>query len=418
MRFAALLDSTISFFWRQLKVAPGGRLDIICLPFQPSLEATAGGQNCGCSSVVERLVANEKVASSTLVTRSSPESFRGWSECAEAWRRRTAQKILASESSRKARRLSRTGECATQTMHQWSKLADLRWLTAHEYVLQSRARGRLVIISRPGHKRLKLEITCTSRNLAQKLIDEFGGRVEKWPRDWLKRFENIHKSTPLKIGTRLIVTRSINDRQQRCSVRCHQRLSPVRHARDNALRTAHATVSGEKTNLLVIPASAAFGTGEHATTGMSLRLLERLSREWEKGWSLADLGTGSGILALAAKRFGAGRVTGIDIDPKAISIANANARLNKIDKANFQLADVRRWKPESWWDVIAGNLYGDLLIEILPKLKRTNWLIFSGVLRSQKDELLRALRRNNMEIASLKHRGKWIAVAAYRRNPG
>ena len=102
---------------------------------------------------------------------------------------------------------------------------------------------------------------------------------------------------------------------------------------------------------------------------MSLRFLERLTREWEDGWSLADLGTGSGILALAAKRFGAGRVIGIDIDPTAISIAKANARLNKIDNADFQLADVRRWKPTTGWDIIAANLYSKLLIEILPKQK-------------------------------------------------
>jgi hypothetical protein len=81
MPFAPCLDSTISSLPRQLKVARCERLDIICLP-----------QNCGCSSVVERLVANEKVASSTLVTRSSPESFRGWSERAEAMRRRAAAK--------------------------------------------------------------------------------------------------------------------------------------------------------------------------------------------------------------------------------------------------------------------------------------------------------------------------------------
>ena len=89
----------------------------------------------------------------------------------------------------------------------------------------------------------------------------------------------------------------------------------------------------------------AFGTGEHATTGMSLRLLEQLTRRWNPGWSLTDLGTGSGILALAAKCFGAGRVIGIDNDPAAISMAKSNARLNKIRGATFQLADVRKWKP-------------------------------------------------------------------------
>src|SRR6185503_7295831 len=79
---------------------------------------------------------------------------------------------------------------------------------------------------------------------------------------------------------------------------------------------------------LIIPAGAAFGTGDHATTAMSLRMMERLTRDWRAGWSAVDLGTGSGILALAAKRFGASRVAGIDLDPMAIATAKENARLN------------------------------------------------------------------------------------------
>jgi ribosomal protein L11 methyltransferase len=301
-------------------------------------------------------------------------------------------------------------------MYQWRKLAEPRWLGAHENILQARAHGKLAIISRPGRKRLQLEIACTSRNLARKLIEEFGGRAEKWPPDWLKRFADLHKLKPLKIGKRLLIESSNRAPLAHCcSVRCPQRIA-VHRTKDRALRTAHATASAEKISLLVIPASAAFGTGGHATTAMSLRLLERLTRKWEKGWSLADLGTGSGILALAAKRFGARRVIGIDIDPKAISIAKANARLNKIDNADFQLGDVRRWQPAAGWDVIAANLYSALLIEVLPKLKPSNWLILSGVLRSQEDELLRVLRRNDMEIASVKRRGKWIAVSANCRD--
>ncbi len=145
---------------------------------------------------------------------------------------------------------------------------------------------------------------------------------------------------------------------------------------------------------------------------MSLRLLERLTRKWEKGWSLADLGTGSGILALAAKRFGAGRVIGIDIDPKAISIAKANARLNKIDNVDFRLGDLRKWKPTGTRDIVAANLYSELLIAVLPELKRCNWLILSGVLRTQENKFLHVLRRNNIEIVNVKRRGKWIAVLA------
>ena len=145
---------------------------------------------------------------------------------------------------------------------------------------------------------------------------------------------------------------------------------------------------------------------------MSLRLLERLTRNWEKGWSLADLGTGSGILVLAAKRFGAARVAGIDIDPKAISIAKANAGLNKIRNADFQLLDVRSWKPKPSWSVITANLYSELLIEILPKLNRTKLLILSGILRIEENKFVRALRRNEIEILKAKRRGKWIAVLA------
>ena len=287
-------------------------------------------------------------------------------------------------------------------MHQWRKLAEPGWLSAHEIPLQARSRGRLVIISRPGRKRLQLEIACTSRNFARKLIEEFGGRAERWPRDWLKRFADLHKSKPLKIGKRLLISTSASFQAKRGTCRVG--------------RTTRSERPGVRQPLgLVIPASAAFGTGGHATTAMTLRLLERLTRKWEKGWSLADLGTGSGILVLAAKRFGAGRVTGIDIDPKAISIAKANAPLNKIDNADFQLGDVRRWKPAARWDVITANLYGELLIDVASKLKRSNWVILSGVLRTQEDEVLRVLRRNNVEIASVKRRGKWIALAGHKR---
>ena len=299
-------------------------------------------------------------------------------------------------------------------MHLWRKLAGPRWLRAHENILQTRSCGRLVVISRPGRELLRLEVACTSPDDSRKLIEEFGGRADKWPRDWLKRFADRRKSKPLKIGKRLlIVAGSISGYPQSCSVRCPQRIA-VRRVRNHALRTAHPTASADKTSLLVIPASMAFGTGEHATTAMSLRLLERSTRKWKDGWSLADLGTGSGILALAAKRFGAGRVIGIDNDPKAISIAKANAGLNKIDNVDFRVGNVRKWNSTGTRDVVAANLYSGLLIEILPKLERYKWLILSGVLRRQEDKLLRALRRNDMEIVNVKRRGKWIAVLANR----
>lgn len=240
-----------------------------------------------------------------------------------------------------------------------------------------------MVISRPERQRLQLEIACPSLDDSRKLIEEFGGVIEKWPRDWLRRFEERRRSKPLKIGKRLLILRAPKEEE-----------------------------AGGFPDSLAIPASAAFGTGEHATTAMSLRLLERLTHKWKNGWSLADLGTGTGILALAAKRLGARNVIGVDIDLKAISIAKANARLNKINNVAFRLRDLRKWKQSGRTDIVAANLYSELLIEILPNLKRSNWLILSGVLRTQEDKLFRVLRRNNIQIMNVKRRGKWIAVLA------
>jgi ribosomal protein L11 methyltransferase len=291
----------------------------------------------------------------------------------------------------------------------WRRTAEIRWLKAHEDLLQARAHGQLVIVRRPERKRLELEIVCRSRSDSSALLTEFGGRIEALPRNWLERFAR-GDAKRIKIGKGLMVVRSMNE-LRRCSLRCPQR-SPHHRARPDTLRTVHPTAHTIKPALLVIPASLAFGTGEHATTAMSLRFLEQLTRCWNPGWSFVDLGTGSGILALAAKRFGASLVTGIDNDPAAISMAKSNARLNKIRGATFQLGDVHRWNPAQKTDVITANLYSDLLIEMLPKLSGNGWLILSGILRSQKHEFVRALQRNHLNVIDMNRRGKWMAFLA------
>jgi len=268
----------------------------------------------------------------------------------------------------------------------WRKSAELQWFKAHEDLLQDRAHGQLVVIRKPGRKRLEMEIACRSQSASSALLNEFGGRVDALPRNWLKRFARA-ESKPIKVGKRLLVSSVGGSLASRLS----------RHT-----RRSH----------IVIPASLAFGTGEHATTATSLRLLEQLTRCWNPGWSLADLGSGSGILALAGKCFGAGQVIGIDNDPAAIWVAKSNARLNKIRGTAFQLGDVLKWNPTQKNDVITANLYIDLLIEILPKLRGAGWLILSGILRSQREELLSALQRNDLEVISSKQRGKWIAILA------
>src|SRR6266513_4561570 len=78
----------------------------------------------------------------------------------------------------------------------WRKRAELPWVKAHEELLQTHAHGELVIVRRPARKHLELEIACRSRSDFSALLDEFGGRVEALPRNWLERFER-RRSKPI-----------------------------------------------------------------------------------------------------------------------------------------------------------------------------------------------------------------------------
>lgn len=268
-------------------------------------------------------------------------------------------------------------------MYLWRRLASQKWWSDSEKELRAIASDRLAVIEKVDRKRLQLEVASRSRAELQKLTKQFGGRVEKLESDWLKRFSQKRKTKPLRIGKRLVIVHTPKSRE-----------------------------AGSFPYSLIIPIGAAFGTGEHGTTAMSLRLLEKLTRNWKPGWSMVDLGTGSGILALAAECFGATRVVGIDSDPIAISTAKENARLNKIRDVQFRVGDVRRWKSPRNVGIVIANLFSELLIEILPKLKAARWLILSGILREQERDVTRAFKRHKIDILQLRRRGKWVAILA------
>jgi ribosomal protein L11 methyltransferase len=277
-------------------------------------------------------------------------------------------------------------------MYLWRRQASETWWRDNAEELRTVAGDRLAIIEQAGRRRLQFEVVSSSRVGLLNLAKQFGGRVDKLPRDWLKRFSRGQKTEPVRIGKRLIVLRSQKDRE----------------------------ASSFPYNL-IIPLGAAFGTGEHATTAMSLRMLEKLTRRWRPGWSIIDLGTGSGILTLAACLLGARRVIGIDNDPVAISTAKENARLNRIRAVQFRVSDVRRWRSPSKSflrrsgygdrvDIIIANLFSELLIEILPKLKVARWMILSGILRNQESDVTHALMRHKIDILQVRRRGKWVAI--------
>jgi ribosomal protein L11 methyltransferase len=261
----------------------------------------------------------------------------------------------------------------------WRKQASVAWSQTNETELLRHFTERVAIIEQPERKRCTVEICCAQRREAERLSKQFGGRIEE-----ISQLPSVARSKSLKIGPRLIVT----DRQS------GRAFFGRRH--------------------LVIPAEAAFGTGDHATTAMSLRLMERITRTWTPGWSLLDAGTGTGILALAGRLFGARNVTAIDNDPVAITIAKRNAIRNRIRHIRFRVGDAMSLRSRTKFHIVAANLYSEVLIAALPAFVRIlrpgGLLILSGILREQELPIVRILRRTKMVPIEIRRRGKWIAL--------
>jgi ribosomal protein L11 methyltransferase len=275
-------------------------------------------------------------------------------------------------------------------MHLWRKRVKTRWWRLRGEDLAERFSDSLAVIERPGEERVTLQISCERAPEARQLVREFGGGVERLRKDWLQHFARQAQAKPLRIGSRLVILRAAEKK---------------------------AVSSASRARPLIIPAEAAFGTGEHATTAMSLRFLERITRPLQPGWAMLDAGTGSGILAIAGRYFGAGRVLAIDDDPLACATAKRNARANGVRNIEFVTGDVLKSRLTGKFDIITANLFSEILIEALPVWSRhlapRGHLIFSGILRNQEAGIVRALRRRRFSAVEIRRRGKWIALLAH-----
>jgi ribosomal protein L11 methyltransferase len=160
--------------------------------------------------------------------------------------------------------------------------------------------------------------------------------------------------------------------------------------------------------------SAAFGTGHHPTTALCIEALEE-AFAIETPDSVLDVGTGSGILALAALRMGAPRAVGIDIDPDALRIAADHARLNNLaDRLQLVLGG-----PDAVNDVyslVVANVLAAPLIEMAPTLVRRvgcgGRLILSGIPQSLESEVQHAYQRLGLRHIRSETRAGWTVLVA------
>jgi ribosomal protein L11 methyltransferase len=145
----------------------------------------------------------------------------------------------------------------------------------------------------------------------------------------------------------------------------------------------HASPDANAINLELDP-GLAFGTGSHPTTRLCLQWLDDNLRGGE---SVLDYGCGSGILAIAARKLGAGEVVGVDIDPQAVQASQDNAARNQVT-ARFALPDAA---PRAEYDVVIANILSNPLRVLAPALaasvKTGGRIVLSGVLAEQAEEM-------------------------------
>ena len=199
-------------------------------------------------------------------------------------------------------------------------------------------------------------------------------KEEKWAEKWKANFK------PLRITPRLVVKPPWEE---------------------------YARQKGEM--VVEIDPGMAFGTGTHPSTQMCLQALEEIVRTSPHFPSMLDVGTGSGILAIAARKLGVGQVLAVDIDPVAIDCARKNASLNKINRGlQFRVGppDGLRRK----FAIIVANLLPQELLKVAPFLPKRmssgGTLVISGLLRGQENEMISAFAEQGLEILrSRKSRG-------------
>lgn len=279
-------------------------------------------------------------------------------------------------------------------MFVWSKLSASKWADAWEERFKGLADATPVITSFPGRDTIRVEVYAPAKKRVLAIQKEWGGSVRQLKnQNWAAMASKA--TPPLKVRDVFVV----------CTARTPAEISRARRQHPGR-------------DVIAIPADMAFGTGHHETTSTVLRMLVDAAKPLRaagKPWSLADLGCGSGILAIAAKKLGAARAWGCDFDPAAVRISRENAARNDTPGVRFTKVDVLEWEPREQWDIVAANIFHDVLEAALPRIVRAvapgGLLILSGILHTQAGSCLAAGKKAGFRPDTILRKGKWVTMA-------
>ena len=167
--------------------------------------------------------------------------------------------------------------------------------------------------------------------------------------------------------------------------------------------------------VVILDPGLSFGTGQHPTTAFCLRELVRCGKI-ETRRSFLDIGTGSGILAIAAAKLGFSPVHAFDLDPEAVRVARANARANGVHKKlRITRGDVTKLRIHAakQYDLVCANLISTLLMaerrRIAAQLKRGGTLVLAGILKSEFSQMQKIFEELGLKLAARKIENEWCS---------
>ena len=243
-----------------------------------------------------------------------------------------------------------------------------------------------IFSDQPIPKKIRAEISNGLRELDDCGLKTGAGKIliakvkrEDWAESWKKHFKAI------EIGRSLLVKPSWIKKQPR---------------------------AGQA--VILLDPGLSFGTGQHATTSFCLSEIARPGAEKSAKKSFLDIGTGSGILAIAADKLGFAPVQAFDFDPESVRVAKANAKVNRCSRAvKIFRGDVTKLpvRAEKTFDLVCANLISNLLLaerkKISARVARGGTLVLAGILAAEFGEVERAFGELGWKLAASKVEKEW-----------
>ena len=178
--------------------------------------------------------------------------------------------------------------------------------------------------------------------------------------------------------------------------------------------------AGPEAIILEIDPGMAFGTGTHPTTALCIRMVQT---HIKPGDAFLDVGTGSGILMIAAAKLGAGMICGVDNDEVAVTVAEKNLVANRIERKQFTLSTGNLVDEVSQtFDVVAANILAEVILDLIPDVaavvKENGVLVCSGIITAKKDAVLSGLKEEGFTVIQVLEKEGWVAIAARKTGVG